>query len=85
MPIEFSMARYNDIDTGNCSLNFNSCTTCRQSTFFFLGSGGAPSSHHTSMFSFPVAELVVVGVLIGLGLVIAVGFFIFNIVWRQNK
>lgn len=32
-----------------------------------------------------MAELVVIGVLVGLGLMIAVAFLIFNIVWRQNK
>ena len=32
-----------------------------------------------------MAELVVIGVVVGLGLMIAVAFLIFNIVWRQNK
>ena len=52
---------------------------------FFSGSEDAPSSHYIITVGFPVAELVVIGVLVGLGLMIAVAFLIFNIVWRQNK
>ena len=52
---------------------------------FFLGSGDAPSSHHTSTFGLPLAELIAIGLLVGLGLMIALTFLIFNIVWRQNK
>ena len=44
-----------------------------------------PSSHFETKLTLPLAEIVLIGVVTGLGLVMAMALIVFNIVWRSNK
>ena len=52
---------------------------------YFIGSSGPPPSRHLLVYEVPPYQMIIIGVLTGIGLVITVAFLIFNIVWRKNK
>ena len=44
-----------------------------------------PSSHYETKLTLPLAEIIIIGVFTGVGLVMAMALIVFNIVWKSNK
>ena len=44
-----------------------------------------PSTHYETKVILPLAEIIFIGVLTGLGLVMAIALIVFNIVWKSKK
>lgn len=59
---------------------------CLVMTMLILHTGsGAPTGGHLASYSISVIEIASIGFLTLCGLLMAVGFLIFNILWRNNK
>ena len=49
------------------------------------GSMDPPGSHHIENLYVSLAEIIIISLLTGLGLLLTMVFLLFNIIWRKNR